>query len=418
VALLTRVLARPDLAEQRIGAGLRADRRLGSKDRPWVADALYGIVRRWRLIETLLTQCGWQGERPPEVLWWGWMVLARGLPAEHCPVPKSWLSGCAKPLEALEPWARGASDAATLATVGSVPDWLAEGLLEDRDLPTAMAELVAQDRRAPVVLRVAAHRTDRAAVLRELDAAGIEATPGRWSPHAVRIAGRVHLQGLACWRAGHVALQDEASQVVASLVAPQRDHRVVDACAGAGGKALALAATAPPGVRILALDVREGALAEARRRARREGRRLETQPISPTGPLPRRCLGADRVLIDAPCTGSGTLRRHAGLRWRWTAAQAQGLPDRQAEILGRFAATLGPAGRLVYATCSLWRAENQGVVDRFLAAHTDWEQIRPAPPESSHWDQALDAKGALELTPARHDTDGFFGAVLRRRRTV
>lgn len=418
VALLTQVLERPDLAEQRIGAGLRADRRLGSKDRPWVADVLYGVVRRRRLLETLLRRSGWTGDAPADALWWGWLVLARGLPAGECPLTPAWLADCEAPGPALQTWGADRPDWERIAVVGSVPDWLARGLLENRSVDGAMAELLAQDRRAPVVLRVVPRRTSRDAVLRQLQAAGLPATAGRWSPQAVRIDGRVHLQGLSCWKRGQISLQDEASQVVAALVAPQAGHRVLDVCAGAGGKALAIAATAPKGVRILAADVRERALDEARKRARREGVRLQTQVIAPEGPLPATCGPAERVLVDAPCTGSGTLRRHPGLRWRWQARAAEALPDQQSRILARSAAAVAPGGQLIYATCSLWRAENQSVVDRFLAAHSAWEQLDLAELTPPALGPCVDDAGALAMSPATHDTDGFFAAALRRRRTV
>ncbi len=420
VALLGQVLQRLDLADRRLGAGLRADRRLGSKDRPWVADVLYGVVRRLRLLETLLRAQGWTGEDPAQVLWWAWLVLSRGLPASEAPVSTAWLRGCEAPDECLSRWAVDRPDWERLAVIGSTPDWLAQGLLEDRSFDEAMAELIAQDGRAPVVLRVVPRRADRNEILHVLQAKGVAARLGRWGPHAVRIDGRIHLQSLDCWRAGQVSLQDEASQVVAGLVAPAAGHRVLDACAGAGGKALAIAATAPRDVRILAVDVRGQALAEARKRAKREGARLQTHVVPPEGPLPRSCGPADRVLVDAPCSGSGTLRRHAGLRWRWQTDDANALPALQARILARSAQAVASGGRLIYATCSLWRGENQGVVDRFLADHPTWEQLTLGEIAPQDLAQVVAAgqttTGALTLSPAHHDTDGFFVAVLRPRR--
>ncbi len=417
IALLDRVLERPDLAEQRIGRGLRSDRRLGSKDRPWVGDALYGVVRRRRLLEHLLRASGWRGEDPAATLWWAWLVLTAGLPPGEAPGGGAWLDGCADPCQRLADWAADQPDPAVLATIGSLPDWLAAGLLEDRSFDEAMTEVLAQDRRAPVVLRVVTHRTTRQRVLDELGAAGIPASPGPWSPTAVRIEGRVHLAGLACWKAGQVSLQDEASQLIAALVAPDPGARVIDACAGAGGKSLALLGGGQR-LQVLALDVRRGALEEARKRARREGVQLRTQAIAPDGAPPDRTRDADRVLVDAPCTGSGTLRRHAGLRWRWGGDQAADFPGRQAALLARWAQAVAPRGRLVYATCSLWRAENQDVIARFLRDHPDWHQVDGVAPADAPWRCAVDAAGNLRLSPAQHGTDGFFGAVLTRRRAV
>ncbi len=418
ISLLAWVLERPDLAEQRIAQGLRKDRRLGSKDRPWVADTLYGILRRRRLLQTLLAAGGWQGEQAPEALWWAWQVLVRRLPGDEAPVPSAWLRGCEDPGTVLEPWGKDREPWEWLATVGSLPDWLARGLLEDRDLEQALAEVLAQDSRAPVVLRVAAHRTTRKTVLEALHASGIQATAGRWSPLSIVIQGRVHLPSQPCWRDGLVSLQDEASQVVASLVAPDPHSQVVDACAGAGGKALAIAATAPPQVQVIAMDIRKHALVEARKRARREGLKIRTLPIQPEGPVPLQAGTAARVLVDAPCSGSGTLRRHPGLRWRWDEATALALPDLQVRLLERYADLVAPGGHLIYATCSLWRAENQGVVDRFLAAHPSWEPIPIIELIDNTEARDLGRDPVLTMTPHHHGTDGFFAAVLRAPKTV
>lgn len=414
VALLERVLVRLDLAEQCIATGLRGDRRLGSKDRPWVADALYGIVRRHRLLTTLLTRGGWQGDDPAETLWWAWMVLAHGLPPAEAQATGPWLAGCADPAATLEDWGRDEPPWRWLATVGSLPDWLAQALIADRGEDQAWAEVAAQDRRAPVVLRVAAHRASRDDVLAELIAEGIAATPGRWSPHAIRIAGRVQLQALPCWRDGRVSLQDEASQVIAALVDPPRNGRVVDACAGAGGKALAIAAGAGGRVGIAALDIRGRSLAECERRARREQLPIQTHLIEAQGPLPLADGSADRVLVDAPCTGSGTLRRHPGLRWRWDGRSAAALPALQLQLLHRFSGLVAPGGRLIHATCSLWQAENQDVVDRFLHEAPVWRRVPLDNVLDGPLAQLASARGELSMSPATTDTDGFFAAVLER----
>ncbi len=416
--LLTAALRDPGQAGHRIAKGLRRDRRLGSKDRPWVADALYGIVRRQRLLELLLRAGGWEGQNPGEVIWWAWLVLTAGLEPADAPVKSTWLLPCKEPEPAITAWAVGQTEEALLSRVGSVPDWLAKGLLEDRKLEEAFDELQALDGRAPVVLRVVRSRTSREAVLKELAELGVTARRGRWSPDALVIEGRVHLNGLACWRQGRVSLQDEASQVVSELIAPRSGDRVIDACAGAGGKSLTIGSRAPKGVRIVALDVRERALAEARRRARREGLDLETHVVRAQGPLPIPPATASHVLVDAPCTGSGTLRRHPGLRWRWGEVEAEAFSGHQRALLERHAPLVAPGGLLVYATCSLWRRENQHVVEDFMEDHPDWELVPVEEILGSPRASALSQGGVLVMTPAKHGTDGFFAAVLTRSRAL
>jgi len=412
--LLAVALEDPGRAGHRIAQGLRRDRRLGSKDRPWVADALYGIVRRRRLLELLLRAGGWRGEDPAAAFWWGWLVLTRGLAPLLAPVETAWLGHLHQPRPALAAWGEGRSEAEWLAHVGSVPDWLAEALLEGRTVGSAFAELAALDGRAPVVLRVVRTRAHREEVIAELSAAGLSARPGRWCDGAVVVEGRVQLEGLRCWREGRVALQDEASQLVAELVAPPPGGLVVDACAGAGGKSLAIAGRAAGDVRILSLDVRKGALAEARRRADREGVRLETRALRVEGPVPVAAGSAERVLVDAPCTGTGTLRRSPGLRWRWDAERASAFPVQQDVLLRRHAPLVSPGGRLIYATCSLWHQENLRRVQAFLDAHPGWRLLPIDVVLGSARAEPLSEGGMLVMTPAKHGTDGFFAAVLER----
>jgi len=208
-------------------------------------------------------------------------------------------------------------------------------------------------------------------------------------------------------------VMDEGSQLVAELVAPPPGGRVLDACAGAGGKTLALGALLAGKGRVLALDTDGKKLEELRRRARRAGlTNVEARPIK-EGPLGIKGQ-FDRVLVDAPCSGLGTLRRNPEARWRLTPADLDELPARQRAILERYAPLVAPGGRLVYATCTVDAAENDAVVDAFVRAHPDFTPV-PAK-EILGRARALELGDGerLRLLPHVHGTDGFFAAVLRR----
>jgi 16S rRNA (cytosine967-C5)-methyltransferase len=210
---------------------------------------------------------------------------------------------------------------------------------------------------------------------------------------------------------------DEGSQLVAELVAPPPGGRVVDACAGAGGKTLALSAALAGKGRVLALDTDGKKLEELRRRARRAGlTNVHAKPVgSGAGDVARAALGThDRVLVDVPCSGLGTLRRNPEARWRLRRADVEGFPARQLALMIAYAPLTAVGGRLIYATCTVNRRENEGVVERFLAERDDFVPV----PAKEIWGRERAGKlgdgMTLQLFPHRHDTDGFFTAVLRR----
>lgn len=191
---------------------------------------------------------------------------------------------------------------------------------------------------------------------------------------------------------------------------------MVDLCAGAGGKSLALAPDLPTGARVRGFDVRADALRNARRRAERAGaaERLRFEPLPPSGQAPLPPGSAARVLVDAPCTGTGTLRRSPGLRWRLQEGDVAEKAALQRALLEGALPLLRPGGRLIYATCSVQRAENEGVVEALLADHPELELI-PAVSLLGAERRALCAGPYLATLPHQHGTDGFFGAVLQLR---
>lgn len=270
---------------------------------------------------------------------------------------------------------------------------------------------------APLDLRVNLHKTSREAMLARLAAQGIDARATPWSPWGIRIAQGFDLSREAWFREGLVEVQDEGSQLLALLTGARRGEMVADLCAGAGGKTLALGAMMASTGRLYAFDVSEKRLARLAPRLRRSGLSNVTAQVigNENDTRLKRLAGKlDRVLIDAPCSGLGTLRRNPDLKFRHSPATVASLTQTQASLIRAGARLVKPGGRLVYATCSLLPAENQAIVEGFLAEHGEFGLV-PANGILAAGHVALDTGVYLELDPALHGTDGFFAAVLARR---
>ncbi len=291
------------------------------------------------------------------------------------------------------------------------PDW-ALGPLKQRFGAGFAAEMAAMLGAPPLDLRVNPVKTTRDAVLRGLLAQGIAAEPMPLASQGIRIGARLSLARLAGLKSGEIEIQDEGSQLVAELVGARPGERVVDFCAGAGGKALALAAAMGNRGHLIACDVNEARLKRAAERLRRAGlHNVETRVLASETDkwVKRHKLGYDRVLIDAPCSGTGTWRRNPDARWRAPDLGLAGLCALQARILASAARLVRPGGRLVYATCSVLVEENEAQVQAFLAATPGFRQV-PVSEVAPGLTRGLD----LSLTPLQNGTDGFFAAVLER----
>lgn len=280
----------------------------------------------------------------------------------------------------------------------SFPDWIADQM-EARfgDEAAAMAE--ALNRPGPVCLRA---RGAREELQQQLAAAGIETTPGRWAAQSLVVTTRrPNLFGLGPEFLGTFEVQDEGSQLLGELVDARPGDEVLDLCAGAGGKSLQLAAIVGPQGKVHATDVDLPRLERLRTRAAKANARVlihgKEAPAS---------LLVSRVLIDAPCSELGSLRRGPDLRWRVEPGLVDSMVPIQRGLIETGLKHLAPGGRLVYATCTFTRAENEGVVDAVLAAHPELSVVRPS---------ISDARGFFFVSPHVHGTDSFFGAVLQKR---
>lgn len=309
---------------------------------------------------------------------------------------------------------------ARLALEHHLPEWLVAQLLADHG-PVEGERLVrAQSEAPPFTLRVNTLRSTREALQAALRDRGVESTPTRWASAGLTLDRRRDVYSWPEFHAGAFEVQDEGSQLIAELVAPPPKGLVVDLCAGAGGKTLALAALLKGQGRLIAADVpsAEHRLKELRRRAARaQLTNLQVISTPAEGPLPEALAhhagAVDRVLVDAPCSGTGVLRRNPEARLSLAPERIERLVATQRRIVERALGLLHPRGRLIYATCSLLRAENDLVLEQILAAHPGLTLV----PAKEIWGKAkAEALGdgqVLRLLPSRQGTDGFYAAVLR-----
>ena len=307
-----------------------------------------------------------------------------------------------------------------LAIESSHPVWLIERWARAFGFTEAAALAEANNDAAPVAFRlttkavVSEGRAQR--IFDELSAAGVELRPSQIAPASWRVIGHTSALLRSLTSAGLIYFQDEASQLAAHLLDAQPADRVLDLCAAPGSKATHIGALAPRAIIVA------GELYEHRSRLLRElaaiqgNRSIQAVVADATFDLPFADASFDRVLVDAPCSGTGTLRRNPEIRWRLETSDIAELSSKQKRILARAADMVRPGGRLLYSTCSLERDENEDVVEGFLQAHGGFDQLRIAPEGMPHVTATLaNASEAVRTWPHRHDVDGFFMVVFQRR---
>ncbi|MBT3701345.1 MAG: RsmB/NOP family class I SAM-dependent RNA methyltransferase [Alphaproteobacteria bacterium] len=299
-----------------------------------------------------------------------------------------------------------------LPVQGNFPDWMEPHLVR-RFEDDLMDQMSAMNERAAVDLRVNTLKTNRDDALAALAEAGFDAEPGTKSLQGIRLNDRKRITGTALYIDGGVEIQDEAAQLCAALVDAQPGQTVLDACTGAGGKALALAAAMNNKGHIEAWDVDDRRLERLLPRLDRAGIKIvSARKVRADGSdlYPDYQGAFDRVLIDAPCSGTGTWRRNPETKWRLTAETLQHNVDRQAKIMKRAADLVKPGGRLIYATCSVLDCEGADQIHAFLSLQPDFSVL----PVSEIWSGADAGSDFLKLSPHSNGTDGFFVAVLAR----
>jgi 16S rRNA (cytosine967-C5)-methyltransferase len=378
---------------------------VGRQDRATIADTVFGLLRRKRLLEYLTGT-----QSASELVLACWAVLLGANLRELEPVAST------RALGALAEAKEKARQALPYGIACDLPDWLIERLLPrfgEEGLRSLAAGLL---RNAPLDLRVNLMKTSREEALAQLAASGIQAAPTPFSPAGLRLAGKPDINRHTLFLLGAVEVQDEGSQLLCYLLAPRRGEMVADFCAGAGGKTLALGMMMRSAGRLYAFDVSEKRLAKLRPRLARSGlSNVHVQRIDAERDvrLSRLAGKMDRVLVDAPCSGLGTLRRNPDLKWRQTLQAVEEMRSKQGLILEAAARLVKRGGRLVYATCSLLEEENRSIVQAFLAGERQF-RLCPASAVLSGQGIAVGGEPYLELWPHVHETDGFFAAVLER----
>jgi 16S rRNA (cytosine967-C5)-methyltransferase len=389
----------------------REHRSLGPRERNTLSDTVYAALRQRLRFEWLARS----GSGPK---WRRLAILAFPgdvdfLKSALTETEKNWLDNCL-----------AVTDADLLAPHRhNLPEWLASALRDQ--LGAEFDALVASlEQPAALDLRVNTLKKKRDAALADLRQAGLVAEPTPFSPLGIRLQGKPSLAKLPAFVQGEVEVQDEGSQLLALLLDAKRGEMVVDFCAGAGGKTLAIGAAMRNSGRLYAFDTSAHRLDALKPRLARSGL-SNVHPVAIAHErderIKRLAGKIDRVLVDAPCSGLGTLRRSPDLKWRQTPQTVAAQAQLQQAILHSAARLLKPGGRLVYATCSLLKAENDAVAEAFGAEHPEFEPVPVhgllTAAEVSAPDRLCAGSGQqwLRLWPHRHATDGFFAAVWRKR---
>ncbi|MDX8386171.1 MAG: RsmB/NOP family class I SAM-dependent RNA methyltransferase, partial [Gallionella sp.] len=380
--------------------------RIGSNEREIVAETVFGVLRHRLLLEhacdgnptprrmglaQLLRFGGYNLREIEPVLKKGekeWMATVKGVKVDELP----------------------------LSIQAEFPEWLVEKMQASYSDEEILTLGRAMQQGAPLDIRVNTLLAKRDDVLQQLHDKKIDATITPYSPVGIRLREKIPLNKDALYNEGKIEVQDEGSQLLCFLLAPKRNDMVVDFCAGAGGKTLMLSALMNSRGRLYAMDVSEKRLANMKPRLKRSGAsNIQPMLISHENDLKVKRLAGkiSRVLVDAPCSGLGTLRRSPDLKFRQSAQSIEDFTQKQAAILASASRLLKKGGRLVYATCSILPEENQQIVQAFLDSHPDFI-LKPVSEVLQQQKIELEMGDYLELRPQLHGTDGFFAAVLER----
>jgi 16S rRNA (cytosine967-C5)-methyltransferase len=412
--VLSNLLTFSSPADAKLSEFFRNNRELGTKERAFVAESVYGVLRRLRFLSTVTAN---EEDDPDDArkLILAYLLRVQGMSIREL-----------EPMlnEQQKEWAHMIKAKSTenlpLAVQADVRDWLWDKLVAQYGDKDALAIGRSMHEQATLDLRVNTIKGNRDEVLAKFISentsgeTNISKTP--YSPIGIRMPNRMNIGRHVLFTEGKIEVQDEGSQLLSYLVAPKRGMMVADFCAGAGGKSLAIGALMRNTGRLYAFDVSEKRLHNLGQRLKRSGlSNMHAQVISSeTDPKLKRLNGKfDRVLVDAPCSGLGTLRRNPDLKWRQMPEDVAELNVKQANILARAAKLTKTGGRLIYATCSLLSDENEKIAEQFLATHPDFRLLNAAEILAQQHIE-LDTGNYLKLLPHLHNTDGFFAAVFEK----
>ena len=393
ISALTQTFGEGYYADKVLERLFKNNKKLGSRDRKFIAESTYDIVRWWRLLWAAIGHNDGPSLEAAD-LWHilgAWMIL-KGNESDLPGWPEF------KGLSPDKVRARAEAASANPAVRESLPDWLYE--LGAKELGERWNEILGQlNLQAPVVLRANRLRCNRENLQQRLAAEDVATEFAPATEDGLRLIERKNIFPTAAFQGGFFEVQDGASQQVAPLLDPQPGHRVIDACAGAGGKTLHLAALMKNKGKIIAMDVGSRKLDELRKRCTRDGVDIvEVKLIEDSKSIKRHANTADRLLLDVPCSGLGVLRRNPDSKWKLSLEEVERLHGLQAEIINKYSEMVKRGGRMVYATCSILPSENGERVANFLSTReTEWKLLE----ERSFW-------------PGQDGYDGFYAALLER----
>jgi 16S rRNA (cytosine967-C5)-methyltransferase len=425
--LLGNIRASSKPADSLMDSFFRSHKYLGSHDRRFIAETTYGTLRHLRKCEFILQNAiGANSEnvnREDGLLLLPIAYLAaieqRSLTAADVSSQLSSMALKKGMVTFLKTLSDGLSIpqndvAEQIGIEHSYPDWMVRRLLYEYGHEETEKICKSLNEPAPLTLRVNLLKTTIEQCQEELKKQEIESTRTAISPYGLQITKRINVFSLKSFQDGYFEVQDEGSQILPLLIDPKPTAKVLDACAGAGGKTLGFAAIMKNRGEIFATDTNGYRLKELKKRSRRAGAfNIRPLEVASVGDLPEKFRDYfDVVFVDAPCSGLGTIRRNPGMKWTVTEETVQEVSAKQAEILRQCAPFVKPEGMLVYATCTLLRQENEDVVNQFVGANPNFGFANADPMLAKLGLKQASSGNFIKLVPHIHGTDGFFCAVM------
>ena len=388
---LDQIFFKKKFADKAIEQSLKSNKKWGSRDRKFIAETTYTIVRYWRMLNEMMRI---NAEENSDYLW---KLFAGYLLWKNIPLPL-WdeFSSIDKDKISIEKNSR----LNERKIKESIPDWLDE--LGEKELGNKWdSEIAALNKEAPVILRANTLKISKEQLIEKFLEIGIQTFPLDFTKDALLVEQRQNLFQTPYFKEGYFELQDASSQLVANYLDVKPGMRVIDACAGAGGKSLHIAALMQNKGKVLALDTEEWKLNELKKRANRNGISIiETRTITSSKVIKRLADSADRVLLDVPCSGLGVLRRNPDAKWKLTNERIEELKSLQQKILESYSTMVKPNGKIVYSTCSILPSENEGQIERFFSSEMNRQKFK-----------LIEER---KISPATDGFDGFYICVLRR----
>lgn len=388
---LDQIFFKKKFADKAIEQSLKSNKKWGSRDRKFIAETTYTIVRYWRMLNEMMRI---NAEENSDYLW---KLFAGYLLWKNIPLPL-WdeFSSIDKDKISIEKNSR----LNERKIKESIPDWLDE--LGEKELGNKWdSEIAALNKEAPVILRANTLKISKEQLIEKFLEIGIQTFPLDFTKDALLVEQRQNLFQTPYFKEGYFELQDASSQLVANYLDVKPGMRVIDACAGAGGKSLHIAALMQNKGKVLALDTEEWKLNELKKRANRNGISIiETRTITSSKVIKRLAESADRVLLDVPCSGLGVLRRNPDAKWKLTNERIEELKSLQQKILESYSTMVKPNGKIVYSTCSILPSENEGQIERFFSSESNRQKFK-----------LIEER---KISPAVDGFDGFYISVLQR----